>query len=357
MTPTTEFALIRRYFAALTPPLQPGEVGIGDDAALLTWPRAGTPQRERSSSAEKYPPMLAVTTDTLVAGRHFFPDVDAEALGWKALAVNLSDLAAMGATPEAFLLALTLPAANPTWLERFAAGLAACASRYGAALVGGDTTRGPLTVTITALGSVPRGEAIRRDTARVTDDLWVSGYPGRAALGLAVRRGELPATLPGAAEWIDALERPEPRVALGVALRGVASAMLDLSDGLTQDATHLVENRPELALLLHHAALPLSPLIAGGAPLEVAYRALLGGGDDYELLFTAPVAQRDAVAAAAAAAGIAVHRIGTVIPRPAEGQMLLIKETDGTIRPLSPQGWDPFRDGAPKEDRPWKAAR
>ncbi|WP_459860546.1 thiamine-phosphate kinase [Hydrogenophilus hirschii] len=336
-----EFTLIARFFRSCAPP-EPSILGIGDDAALLPCASALRGNRDDASAA------LALTTDTLVAGSHFLPDFAPQDLGWKALAVNLSDLAAMGAEPTAFLLALTLPRYDPEWLEGFARGVQACAQRYGVALIGGDTTRGPLAITITALGVVPWQAAIRRSTAQVGDDLWVSGQPGRAALGLSVRTGRLSGDLPGCSEWIAALERPQPRIALGLALRGIATAMLDISDGLTQDAHHLVETRPELTLCVEEAALPLAPLVAQGAPAEKAWAALLGGGDDYELLFTANPRHRTAVAEAARRAGVSVHRIGSVVPRSIpEASPLVLLRRDGTRTTLPPQGWDPFRVAEP----------
>jgi thiamine-monophosphate kinase len=341
MSISPEFALIHRHFAGCAPPNFLA-LGIGDDAALLPWPVADAQRRGNPPPAGQKA-ALAITTDTLVAGVHFFADGDPAALGWKALAVNLSDLAAMGARPVAFLLALTIPKADEQWLRPFVEGLAQCARAYEVALVGGDTTRGPLAITITALGEVPWGEAARRSGAQVGDDLWVSGQPGRAGLGLAIRKGQLADSLSGAVEWLAALDRPIPRVALGLALRTVAHAMLDLSDGLTQDACHLVEERPELAVVLKEEWLPLAPLLDGGAPLALARTALLAGGDDYELLFTAPATARAAVLTASKTSATPVHRIGSIEPR-SEGEPLMLKTTAGAMTPLTPRGWDPFRE-------------
>ncbi|MDA0190964.1 MAG: thiamine-phosphate kinase, partial [Proteobacteria bacterium] len=244
-----EFALIDRHFARPTPS---AVLGPGDDCALL----APTPGME-----------LAVTTDMLVAGTHFFADTDPRQLGWKTLAVNLSDLAAMGAVPRWALLAGSLPAADEDWIAAFADGFFACARRYGVDLVGGDTTRGPLNLCVTALGEVPPGTALRRDGARAGDDLWVSGQPGLAALGLAHLRGEL--VLSGAllGRCLSALQRPLPRVELGRALRerGLAHAAIDVSDGLLADLGHLLE-RSGVAAELHAGQLPCLP--AGVDPLR-----------------------------------------------------------------------------------------
>nr|WP_141056478.1 thiamine-phosphate kinase [Tepidiphilus succinatimandens] len=325
-----EFALIERFFAdpaAHEPPPSWLRLGIGDDAALL---------------AEENGWETAITCDTLVEGRHFLAGADPEELGWKALAVNLSDLAAMGAVPTGFLLALTLPEADEAWLTAFARGLFACARRHGARLIGGDTTRGPRALTITALGRVPAGEAVLRSGARAGDDVWVSGQPGRAALGLAVRLGSLSPTLPGAEEWIAALDRPEPRLALGCRLRGLAHAMLDVSDGLLGDLRHLLERSapPFLTAEIEVARLPLDPLVAGGAPPERARAALLSGGDDYELLFTAAPESRDQTLLLGRELGLPLSRIGRLVPATAHPMVLI--EPDGRRTLPEVLGYDHF---------------
>ncbi|MCX7945675.1 MAG: thiamine-phosphate kinase [Hydrogenophilus sp.] len=325
-----EFALIARYFF----PLTPSSLLVGDDAALLPCPLS-SPHRPSSS-----PSHLVLTTDTLVVGTHFHPDVAPSDLGWKALAVNLSDLAAMGAEPVAYLLSLTLPAVDDSWLAAFTAGLAECARCYQISLIGGDTTRGPLTITITAIGSVPPHQALRRDTAQAGDQIWISGFPGRAALGLAVRTGQLSPHLPGARDWLAALDRPTPRLALGQSLRGLATAALDCSDGLTQDLMHLLDRRPDLSILLEEEALPLTPLTDEGAPLHLARTALLNGGDDYELIFTAPPAAAHSIAALAHRLQTPLTSIGTILPRSAHP--LLLRRADGTAAPLPPSGWRHF---------------
>ncbi|MDD2407556.1 MAG: thiamine-phosphate kinase [Tepidiphilus sp.] len=326
-----EFALIEHFFAdpAAHEPTPPWlRLGIGDDAALLV----------EESGWE-----TAITCDTLVEGRHFLAGTDPEALGWKALAVNLSDLAAIGAVPTGFLLALTLPEPDEAWLTAFARGLFACARRHGARLVGGDTTRGPRALTITALGRVPAGEAVLRSGAREGDDVWVSGQPGRAALGLAVRFGELTPNLPGAGEWLAALDRPEPRLALGCRLRRLAHAMLDVSDGLLGDLRHLLERSapPPLTAEIEVARLPLAPLVAGGAPPERARAALLAGGDDYELLFTAAPASRQRLARLAGELGLALSRIGRIVST--EQPPIVLIEPDGRRTLPEVLGYDHFR--------------
>jgi thiamine-monophosphate kinase len=324
-----EFDLIARFFhrpAGVGP--RHAALGNGDDCALLA-PRPGM--------------QLAISSDTLVEGRHFLAGTDPEALGWKALAVNLSDLAAMGAVPTGFLLALTLPEADEAWLTAFARGLFACARRHGARLIGGDTTRGPRAITITALGRVPAGEAILRSGARAGDDVWVSGQPGRAALGLAVRLGSLSPTLPGAEEWIAALDRPEPRLALGCRLRRLAHAMLDVSDGLLGDLRHLLERSapPLLTAEIEVTRLPLAPLVAGGAPLERVRAALLSGGDDYELLFTAAPESRQRLAQLAGELGLPLSRVGRLVP--ATTHPIVLIEPDGRRTLPEVLGYDHFR--------------
>jgi len=254
----------------------------------------------------------AISTDTLIEGRHFLSTVAPERLGHKALAVNLSDLAACGARPVAFTLALALPRVDEAWLAGFAAGLFALADVHDIELVGGDTTAGPLTLNLTVLGEVPTGSALLRSGARPGDDLWVSGTLGDARLALEGFRGTV--DLPGEVFTAvrRALELPQPRVGLGMALRGIASAAIDLSDGLLGDLGHLLE-RSGVGAEVVLADIPHSPALAA-QPAPLRQRCLLAGGDDYELLFTASADQREAVMAAAQAAKVAVHRIGRMVP-------------------------------------------
>ncbi|MDO9358468.1 MAG: thiamine-phosphate kinase [Polaromonas sp.] len=295
-----EFDLIAKYFTRPTPR---AALGIGDDCALLQ-PADGM--------------QLAISTDMLVAGRHFFPDVDPVTLGHKALAVNLSDLAACGAQPTAFTLALCLPAVDEPWLAAFSRGLFALADEHGCELVGGDTTRGPLNICVTVFGEVPRGQALLRSGAREGDDIYVSGTLGDARLALEALRGNI--SLPPA--WLAAtrvrLEQPTPRVALGTALRGIATAAIDLSDGLLGDLGHLLKASATGARIDTSVAINL---IAGSPGVERAealfgheerLRCVLAGGDDYELAFTAPVSARAAVASAALQARTPVTRIGVI---------------------------------------------
>lgn len=297
-----EFDLIDTYFRR-----RDGEgprravVGNGDDCAVLA-PAPGM--------------QLAVSTDTMVEGRHFLSTVDPARLGHKALAVNLSDLAACGAAPLAFTLALTLPRADPVWLQGFAQGLLSLADAHGCELVGGDTTSGPLAIGITVMGEVPAGQALLRGGAQAGDDIWVSGFPGVAKLALQAFRGCLHPPLSGedfeAARL--ALELPEPRVALGLALRGLATAAIDVSDGLLGDLGHVLA-RSAVGAGICLDALPVSPLLAARAQAE-QLDCMLAGGDDYELVFTAPQAGRARVAELGASLGLVLSRIGRIEPEP-----------------------------------------
>lgn len=293
-----EFSLIARI-AARTAARADVVLGIGDDCALLA-PPAGQ--------------VLAVTADTLNAGVHFPHETPAFDVGWKTLAVNLSDLAAMGAQPGWCTLALSLPHSDPAWLDAFADGLFALADAAGITLVGGDTTRGPLSLSVTAMGWVPAGQALRRDGARPGDAVWVSGVPGEAALALALwQQGQLDVVQPQADADREVLRlrllRPTPRNALGLALRGIASAAIDISDGLGADLGHLC-TRSGLAATLQLAHLPSSPALQRFAPGMQGHGLQASGGDDYELCFSAPAAAHAQVLAAAASAGVAVQCIG-----------------------------------------------
>ena len=297
-----EFDLIKRYF---TRPTANAVLGVGDDCALLA-PRPGT--------------QLAISSDMLIEGQHFFADVDPAALGHKALAVNLSDLAACGAKPLAFTLALALPKINEPWLAEFSKGLFALADLHGCELIGGDTTQGPLNICITVFGEVPvlnsRSQALLRSGAQAGDDIYVSGTLGDARLGLDALRGEL--TLPAEifAQTRARLERPTPRVALGQALRGVATAAIDVSDGLLGDLQHVLDASHLGAVIDTSIAIDLIAVCAsysgatGIFSSEKQLQYVLAGGDDYELVFTAPTAAREAVQTASAQTGTPVTRIG-----------------------------------------------
>ena len=317
----SEFELIARYFDRPQAPDNVVKLGVGDDCALLAPPPGQT---------------LAISTDMLVEGRHFFAGADPEKLGHKALAVNLSDLAAMGAKPMAFTLALSLPSADENWLAGFARGLFALADAEGIRLIGGDTTRGPLNLCITVMGSVPVDEALRRDAAKNGDDLWVSGTLGDARLALEVLQGKLtltPALLSLAEER---LHRPTPRCALGMALRGIAHAAVDVSDGLLGDLGHVL-SRSQLGADIDAASLPAGPALSQ-QPADKQTDYMLNGGDDYELCFTAPPEQRDAVLLAAASANTPITRIG----RLKLGAGIQILDAAGKSLPFTSQSFDHF---------------
>jgi len=318
----SEFDLIARHFTRATPSAL---LGPGDDCALV----APSPGME-----------LAITTDMLVEGTHFLPDTDPGQLGWKTLAVNLSDLAAMGATPKWVLLAGSLPDGDEAWIGAFADGFFKCAKRYGADVIGGDTTRGPRNLCVTAIGELPAGQALRRDGAKADDDIWVSGQPGLAALGLAHLQGRtaLPEAL--AKRCITALQRPLPRIELGLKLRGLATASIDVSDGLLADLGHILE-RSGLAATLNEGQFPLIP---PGSEPKLAREAQLGGGDDYELCFTTPIAARQQVVMLAAELDLPLWRIGYTVAASAERPAgdILLTDADGKPLPLPKKGFDHF---------------
>jgi thiamine-monophosphate kinase len=326
----SEFALIDRFFARRARSARAtddGTLGIGDDCALLA-PRPGE--------------MLAISTDMLVEGRHFFADIDPHALGHKALAVNLSDLAAMGATPQAFTLAFALPKADEAWLAAFSDGMFELADRYGCELIGGDTTAGPLNLCLTVFGSVPPQHALRRDAAKPGDDIWISGALGDARAGLGILRNEWTADASDTATFRRALERPEPRIRLGLALRDIAHAALDLSDGLAGDLLHILE-RSQLRAVVDADAVPRSDALRRLAP-DIQRRCTLAGGDDYELCFTAPASARAAVETAAHEVDIPVTRIGTIAALESAASRPAISWRDAAGNPLtlSLQGFDHF---------------
>ncbi len=276
----SEFEIIQRHFSR---PARHALLGVGDDAALIR-PAAG---------AE-----LAVSTDLLLQGRHFAKGAEPRALGHKALAVNLSDMAAMGANPRWAMLAIALPEANEEWLAAFAAGFYALAQRFEVDLIGGDTTRGPLSICVTILGEVPAGLALMRAGARPGDDIWVSGELGSAAFALHDA---------GNAAAARRLHQPEPRVELGERLRGVANAAIDVSDGFAQDLGHILE-RSGAGALVHYALLPKFHC----EDAQLQQRCVLAGGDDYELVFTAPQSARREVEALSAVLRLALTRVGSI---------------------------------------------
>lgn len=316
-----EFELIRRHFAELTPPAEDVALGIGDDAALLRV----APGHE-----------LVVTTDALVAGRHFpLATVPAD-IGWKALAVNLSDLAAMGAEARWFTLALTLPEADEAWVRAFAFGLRELALRHRVALVGGDTTRGPLAITVTAMGQVPAGQALRRDGARVGDLVCVTGTLGDAAL--ALRRLDAAADSEAEGFLRGRLDRPTPRLDAGLALRGLAHAALDLSDGLAGDLRHIA-TASQAGAELEPARLPRSPAfstLSAGMTEAQRFELQASGGDDYELCVCLPPERL--AEAQARVAPLALTAVGRIVAEPG----LRLRYPDGAVEPLLAGGYRHF---------------
>ena len=287
-----EFDLIAKFF---TRTVTRAALGVGDDCALFS----AAPGMQ-----------LAVSSDMLVEGRHFLPTVAPQRLGHKALAVNLSDLAACGAAPIAFTLALALPRVDEVFLAGFARGLLALADEHACELIGGDTTQGPLNICITVFGEVPTGQALLRSGARVGDDLYVSGTLGDARLALEVFRGTVSLSGEAFDSVRPAMEQPQPRVALGTALRGVATSAIDVSDGLIGDLRHILR-RSGVGAVIHVDALPRSAVMQA-MPEALQRECTLAGGDDYELVFTAPPAAADRVQAAARHAGTRVTCIGRI---------------------------------------------
>ncbi len=318
----TEFELIEKYFRR---PASRAVLGGGDDCALVQIPATQN---------------LAVTTDMLVEGRHFFAGADPYRLGWECLAVNLSDLAAMGATPRYFTLSFALPKADAAWLEPFSCGLFALADRHGVEIIGGDTTAGPLTISIAAMGEVPPLKALKRSGARVGDEVWVSHEIGGAALRLYACWGKT--TIPEAhAEALKLrMEMPEPRIALGEFLRDFAHAAIDISDGLCGDMAHILR-ASNVGAQIHLSAIPVPNSLHEkllGVEREMAVKLTLSGGDDYELCFTAPPSAHGAIAAKLAALGLRGGVIGHIVAEPG----LQAFDERGVALSL-PQSFDHFR--------------
>ena len=317
---TSEFDLIRQHF---TRPTAHTVLGVGDDAALL-------------KVDDGYE--LAVSVDMLVAGTHFLADTDPRQLGWKSLAVNVSDLAAMGAQPKWATLALALPAANEDWIAAFAAGFFACAEAFGVDLIGGDTTRGPLCISVQIMGQVPAGQALRRDGAQLGDDIWVSGHLGDAALALNHLLSKHPLTDDELQQTLPALLQPQPRVALGLALRNVAHSAIDVSDGLLADLGHILQ-ASGLGAALRLEDVPRSAILQRHLSSPAVLDMLLAGGDDYELCFTAPPAARKRIMQIAAESGPALSRIGQTASEPG----LRVLDRDGNPIKTGASGFDHFK--------------
>lgn len=315
----SEFELIRRHFVR---PTRQTVLAAGDDGAIF---------RARPGME------LVVSTDMLVSGTHFYSDTDPEGLGWKTLAVNVSDLAAMGAEPRWALLAAALPGVDEAWVAAFARGFFACAEAFGVDVIGGDTTRGPLNFCVTIFGEAPQGRSLLRAAAQDGDDIWVSGHPGRAALGLAHLQGRV--LLADAAPCLSALLRPQPRVALGLALRNLAHAAIDVSDGLLADLGHILEES-RCGAELWDEALPWDGIAGFCADPTLARQCLLGGGDDYELVFTAPAASREAIAVQGRNLALPLTRIGRMTAGPLPEAV--VRDAAGTVLPVTRRGFDHF---------------
>jgi len=330
-----EFALISRYFKR---PARRARLGVGDDCALLDVPAGNS---------------LAISTDMLVAGQHFFPGTDPYRLGRKSLAVNLSDLAACAAVPRYALLGLALPEANEAWLAAFSDGFWSQADAWDVELIGGDTTRGPLTISVTIMGEVDAQQALRRDTARDGDALWLSGCTGEAALGLACLQNSDPAgewagalsaalTVAQRQQCLQRLEDPTPRVLLGQRLRGVANSAIDISDGLLADLGHVLQAsglRAEIEL----SQLPCAPALQQLNDQALQRRCLLSGGDDYELLFTASPSITSRIQDIADALQLPLTRIGTLEQAVGDQVGLIrLREADGSLFHPQYRGFDHF---------------
>ncbi len=324
-----EFDLIERYFKRAAKPGAGVDLGIGDDCALLA-PQAGM--------------QLAISSDMLVEGRHFLSTVSPEALGHKALAVNLSDLAACGAKPVAFTLALAMPRVDEAWLAGFSKGLFALADAHGCTLIGGDTTAGLLNICITVFGHVPSGQALLRSGAQEGDDIYVSGWPGQARLALEAFRGNISLSEQAFAQMRLRMEQPMPRVALGLALRGVASSAIDVSDGLLGDLSHILQ-RSQLAAKIDLGTIHLIANYVDFVPanshfsLQLLQEMVLAGGDDYELVFTAPASQRTVIQTISQQLNLPLTRIGHTLA----GSGITLVDAQGKAQPNPYASFDHFK--------------
>jgi thiamine-monophosphate kinase len=314
----SEFNLIAKYFTRNT---KHTDLSVGDDAALI-----------RVAQGQQ----LAISADMLVAGTHFFPDAPAYSIGWKSLAVNVSDMAAMGACPKWATLAIALPEVNEPWLAEFSKGFFACAQAFDVDLIGGDTTKGPLTLSVQIMGEVPTGKAIQRSGAKADDDIWVSGMIGSAALGLAHLQGKVLLTEPTASHCLAALNTPTPRVTLGLALRGIANSCIDISDGLTADLSHILK-ASHLGAKLALENIHCDDYLRTHLTDSNIQQCILAGGDDYELLFTTPKSQRDYIHQLSHQLQLPLTLIGETTPQPA----LVITHHQQALD-ISKKGFDHF---------------
>jgi thiamine-monophosphate kinase len=318
----SEFQIIRRFFTSRA---RSAVLGVGDDAAIV---------RARRGID------LVVTTDLLVGGRHFRRDADPRHIGHKALAVNLSDIAAMGGKPRWATLALAIPAADARWLAAFSRGFMRLARRHGVDLIGGDTTRGPLAICVQVIGEVPAGRALRRDGARPGDDVWVSGQLGSAGLVLVAAAGRVALSARERARLEPRLHLPTPRIGLGIALRNIARSAIDISDGLLADLGHVCE-RSRVAAVIELDRVPCSAMLRRRFASSAARAALLSGGDDYELCFTASRGERERIARVSRRLRLPLTRIGAIVPR-RRGASVTVLGRDGRALAPGRSGFDHF---------------
>ncbi|HZV62932.1 MAG TPA: thiamine-phosphate kinase [Methylophilaceae bacterium] len=315
----SEFDLIRKYFSR---PTHQTPLGVGDDAALIA-PDAGM--------------ALAVSTDMLVVGTHFLPEANPFHVGWKSLAVNLSDMAAMGALPKWATLALALPTADETWVEQFAAGFFMCADKYQVDLIGGDTTRGPLTISVQIMGEVRANQTLLRSGAKPGDEIWVSGKLGDAALALAALQGRHALDQDELDACLSALNTPQPRVELGLLLNVMVHSAIDISDGLLADLGHILQaSNVGAEINLQHV--PCSHIARSRLADPLVQQMVLAGGDDYELCFTAPARNHAEIAKMATLIGVPLTRIGTIT----EASGLVVRGLDNQIININKPGFDHF---------------
>ena len=318
---STEFNIIEKYFTRSS---QNTDLGVGDDAALI-----------QISAGHQ----LAISADMSVAGTHFLEDCPAYFIGWKSLAVNVSDMAAMGAKPKWATLSIALPDIDEAWLAEFSRGFFACADEFDISLIGGDTTRGPLNISVQIMGEVPIGKALRRDSAKADDEIWISGTLGEAALGLAQLQNKLPENTLTAAEkqvCVDSLQAPQPRVALGLALQDIANSAIDISDGLLADFGHILE-RSKLGANLYWEHIP-HVNVSNGIDTDKLQSVCLAGGDDYELCFTAPASEHDVILEI----GKKLHLKLTVIGMTTQENKLSVYDKNHQEIGLKSAGYDHF---------------
>ena len=320
---SSEFNLIKKYF---THPTSHTRLGVGDDAALV---------KVRDGH------VMAISVDLLIQGQHFFPDAEPGSLGYKSLAVNLSDMAAMGARPRWATLALSLPHVDEVWLKAFSRGFMQLARHHGVDLIGGDTTRGPLSICVQIMGEVLLGKALRRSGAKVLDDIWVSGFVGDAALAVAAKKKKLTLTPTHWSSCEKRLDRPTPRVSLGLALQSIAHSAIDVSDGLVGDLQHICE-ASGLAAVVELECLPQSSAMRCWSGKALGLQALLSGGDDYELCFTAPVSRRAAVRRVGQKEKVPLTRIGRMISPPLGVCAVAVTDKEGIPIALKRRGFDHF---------------